>query len=121
MKKRGQWIYFGTLFLFAAFLTVFFLWRNGGKALQIRTEHPVEITAATEASTASVGKLDLNRATAEELETLPGVGPVLAERILTYRQEAGNFRSVEELLQVEGIGKARLEGLRDYVTVEAKP
>lgn len=116
MKKRSLWIYFGSLFLFAAVLSGLFVWRNGASGLRIRTEKTVETTEAVPR-----GKLDLNEATAEDLEALPGLGPVLAERILDYRQEIGSFRSVEELLQVEGIGQARLEGLRDYVTVEAKP
>lgn len=117
MKKQSPWIYFGTLILFTGFLIGFFLWRNGASGLQIRTERPAETTEAA----VPWGKLDLNRATAEELESLPGVGPVLAERILAYRQETGDFGSVEELLQVNGIGQARLEGLRDYVMVEGKP
>ncbi len=117
MKKRGTWIYLGTLLLFGAVLLGFFLWRNSGKELQVRTERTPETTAAP----VPRGKVELNTATAEELETLPGIGPALAGRILAYRQEQGSFSSVEELLEVEGIGQARLEGLRDYVTVEGKP
>ena len=62
--------------------------------------------------------LDLNRATAEELVELPGIGPVLAERIVAFREEHGPFRSVEDLLQVSGIGEATLEALRPYITVQ---
>ncbi|MEN3001007.1 MAG: helix-hairpin-helix domain-containing protein [Armatimonadota bacterium] len=61
--------------------------------------------------------LDLNRATAEELEALPGIGPVLAARIVEYRQQRGRFQSVDELLDVHGIGPKRLEQIRPYVTV----
>jgi len=59
--------------------------------------------------------VDLNSATVEELQTLTGVGPVLAERIFAYRQEHGPFRSVEDLLDVPGIGESKLAGLRDEV------
>ncbi|MFP3948289.1 MAG: ComEA family DNA-binding protein [Gemmatimonadota bacterium] len=56
--------------------------------------------------------IDVNRATADELQTLRGVGPVLAQRILELRREKGRFRSVEELLEVRGIGPVTLERLR---------
>lgn len=61
--------------------------------------------------------VDLNTAGAEELDTLPGIGPVLAERIIAWRQENGPFTSVEQLLEVSGIGEATLADLWDLVTV----
>lgn len=67
------------------------------------------------------GPLDLNRATAQELTTLPGIGEVLAQRIVDYREAHGPFRSVEELIAVEGIGEGKLEKLRELVTVEEEP
>lgn len=61
-------------------------------------------------------KLSLSTATAEQLDELPGVGPVTAQKILDYRAEHGPFRSVDDLDAVPGIGPARLEQLRDLVT-----
>jgi len=61
--------------------------------------------------------LDLNTATAAELETLPGIGPVLAARILAYRAEIGGFATVEQLLEVRGIGEKKLDAVRDLVVV----
>ncbi len=61
------------------------------------------------------GLVDPNQASAAELERLPGVGPVLAERIVAYREENGPFRTVEDLLDVPGIGEAKLAALRDAV------
>lgn len=61
--------------------------------------------------------LDINRASAEELELLPGIGAVLARRIVEYRQQVGRFHSVEELRQVRGIGAKRLEQIRPLVIV----
>jgi competence protein ComEA len=63
----------------------------------------------------SEGPLTLNGATAEELEGLPGVGPVLAERIVSYRESNGRFETVDDLLEVPGIGEAKLASIRDLV------
>jgi competence protein ComEA len=68
-------------------------------------------------SAESGGPVNLNTATAEELEELPGVGPAIAEAILDERERRGRFATVEDLLDVRGIGDARLEQLRDLVTV----
>lgn len=63
------------------------------------------------------GRIRLNDATAAELESLPGVGPVLAERIMDHREASGRFEQVEDLLDVSGIGEAKLAALRDHVVV----
>jgi competence protein ComEA len=61
------------------------------------------------------GVLSINQASATELESLPGVGPVLAERIVSFRESNGRFEAVEDLLEVPGIGEAKLEAIRDFV------
>ena len=61
--------------------------------------------------------VDINSATAEELQQLMGVGPVLAQAIVDYRAEHGPFVSVDELLEVSGIGEAKLEGIRNDITL----
>ncbi|MCI4062181.1 ComEA family DNA-binding protein [Micromonospora sp. R77] len=63
------------------------------------------------------GPVNLNTATLAQLDALPGVGPVLAQRILAHREQHGPFRSVADLRQVEGIGDARYEQLKELVTV----
>jgi len=63
------------------------------------------------------GLINVNTATATELEELPGVGEVIAQAIVDYRTENGPFASVDQLLDVSGIGDATLENLRDLVTV----
>ncbi len=68
-------------------------------------------------STASVAPVNLNTATAEQLDTLPGVGPVTAQAILVWRADNGSFSSVDDLLEVSGIGDATLADLRPYVYV----
>jgi competence protein ComEA len=62
-------------------------------------------------------RVDLNLATQAELETLPGIGPALAQRIIDYRIEHGEFGSVAELREVSGIGEVRFAELQDLVTV----
>ncbi|MGY3517637.1 helix-hairpin-helix domain-containing protein [Micromonospora sp. PTRAS2] len=66
---------------------------------------------------APAGLINLNTATLAQLDTLPGVGPVLAQRILDHRDRTGGFRSVGDLRQVEGIGDSRYEQLKELVTV----
>lgn len=85
-------------------------------------ERPVEIAAVVvPVSFVEAGPLDLNRATAAELEKLPGIGPVLAKRIVEWRETHGPFQSVQDLLKVPGIGPKTLEGLLDKVTVGPPP
>lgn len=66
---------------------------------------------------AAAGKVNLNTATPEQLDALPGVGPVLAQRILDWRTANGPFRSVDQLREVTGIGDAKFGDLRGQVTV----
>ena len=61
--------------------------------------------------------VDLNRATKEDLERLPGIGPVLAGRIVEYRSAQGKFDDVEQLRHVKGIGKKKFEQIRPHVAV----
>lgn len=61
--------------------------------------------------------IDINAADAEKLATLPGIGPSIAQRIVDYRKEHGPFKSVDELVNVRGVGEKLLGRLRDHVTV----
>ena len=75
------------------------------------------VAGATGAGAAPGGLINVNTATATELEELPGVGEVIAQAIVDYRTENGPFTSVDALLDVSGIGDATLEDIRDLVTV----
>lgn len=66
---------------------------------------------------AAAGPLDLNTATLEQLDRLPGIGPATAEAIVETRARLGGFRTVDDLLEVRGIGPAKLDAIRDLVTV----
>jgi competence protein ComEA len=81
---------------------------------------PAEATTATGSSagvTGSGGLVDLNTATAEQLDALPGVGPVLAQHILDWRSAHGRFDSADQLREVSGIGPSKFADLRPLVTV----
>lgn len=73
--------------------------------------------AADAAPARSDPRVNINTAGRAELETLPGIGPALADRIIRYREEHGPFSSVDDLVNVSGIGDKRLEDLRDLATV----
>ena len=62
-------------------------------------------------------RISINSATAEELITLPGIGPKTAERIIRYREENGLFQSIDDLVRVKGIGEKKLDKIRDLIAL----
>jgi competence protein ComEA len=83
-------------------------------ALAVLAAPATAFSAATEEKAA---RLNLNAASAEDLATLPGIGPSYAKRIVEYREKNGPFKRVEDLLNVQGIGEKTLERIRDRVMV----
>jgi len=67
---------------------------------------------------AASGPINLNTATADQLDALPGVGPAIAKRIIAYRETTGKFTSCEEIKQVSGIGEATFAKIKDLITVQ---
>src|ERR1700731_2643893 len=65
--------------------------------------------------------VNINSATSEELQQVPGIGPVTADKILQMRKSYGVFKSADDLLAVKGLGKKRLEKMRKYLTVSKTP
>lgn len=72
---------------------------------------------AADAQASVQSSVNLNKASADELMTLKGIGPKTAERIIAYRQEQGPFQTVDQLVMVKGIGNAKFEKLKDRITV----
>ena len=63
-------------------------------------------------------KININTATKDQLTQLKGVGPVIADRIIEYREKNGKFKTVEEITEVKGIGKGTFEVIKELITVE---
>lgn len=126
MKKPRLSILVAVTLLFAVFTLGFFLGRNGShgsvelsvpaamQTLPPQTTCPEPTTPETVAVTFPI---DINRADAEQLTALPGIGEVLAGRIVAYREENGSFLSTQELQNVEGIGEKRLGAILELITV----
>ena len=123
MKKQG-WILVGITGAFLCLLLGVFIGRNAGKSyLQIDTSQSpttqvIQTQSTTSQSSESLGKININTATSEQLQLLPDIGNVLAQRIIDYREQHGNFSNIEELKNVSGIGDARFAKIKDNITVD---
>lgn len=127
MKKPKVHILVMITLVFAAFTSGLYLGRSHGAApitvsvpSSMQTLPPKTIQAAevpTEETTGITFPIDINRASAEEFMVLPGIGEVLAQRILDYRKEYGPFENAESLMNVEGIGQKRMEQILDLITI----
>lgn len=85
---------------------------------EVQSDVPAADTSVeAEANVDEQGRIDLNTASLEQLDAITGVGPVIAQRILDYRLQIGRFSSVDQLLDVSGIGPKTLEKMRDQVVV----
>lgn len=107
----------GILALAAVFLVVLALMRLGASRRAAGTDYTVTPQRVQEAAREEL--IDINTAGAEELETLNGIGPSLAQRIIDHREANGPFQSVDDLLKVSGIGRATLDKFRNHIAIGA--
>ncbi|TNC24401.1 ComEA family DNA-binding protein [Amycolatopsis alkalitolerans] len=90
---------------------------SDGEQLYVGVPAPPQAVPQQAGGAAAPGKVNLNTASAEQLDSLPGVGEVTAKRIIDWRTEHGSFSSIDQLQEVDGIGAAKFARLRDEVTV----
>lgn len=86
--------------------------------LATRLEDGQQVIVFSRASLPAQSRLDINRATVDQLDALPGLSRTVAENIVAYRQVNGFFTSVEDLLNVTGVGASTLDAIRDWITVK---
>lgn len=148
--KRVEWISIAMAILFLLALTGYeihmrrnkstFSLRSDGEAATVQAEPAAEpaaesetVPTQTETETEEVSvatasdleaepdtRIDLNTADAAQLKTLPGIGDVLAERIIAYREEHGGFSTVEEIMNVKGIASGKFADLQDKICVRTE-
>jgi len=112
---KTEWLMF---VLAGAFLAVLVLLYRQAAAVTPGTDYTIStqrqaVETVTPEPPEPAGPVDINTAGLDELQRLTGIGPVLAQRIIDYRQEHGPFQTVEDLLEVKGIGEATLEKFRE--------
>jgi len=75
------------------------------------------MTSSGSKSNEKSGKININTATQADLETIDGIGPALAERIIEYRKQNGKFKNIDELKSVKGIGDKKFESIKEKITI----
>lgn len=119
MKKHGLWVLLSVEVFLLALLLGFFLGRNSAESPVMISKLPAATSADTKSTIPeeTIGKININTADLAQLQQLPGIGEVLAQRIIDYRDEHGYFASISELTNVSGIGLERLDQIMDYITI----
>ena len=115
--RKSEWILLGLTGLFLSVLLVLYFQDR----TQLDTQSVVaETEVPQEEILPDLSPLNLNTATQEELAQLPGIGEELARRIVEYREAHGAFESMEELMEVSGIGEGKFAGLEGRITVNGE-
>lgn len=119
--KKQQWMLLGITGVFLCLIIGIFVGRNLTNAyIPLDKATNTDFHNATDTSVTKDGKTDLNTATLQQLELLPGIGASLAQRILDYRTEHNGFSAVEEIMNISGIGEKKFEQLKPYIKVDSK-
>ena len=109
--KKDKLVLLGVCFAFLVLIIGVFISRNIGDDPYDTVQSEMIETADTDA------RLDINEMSAAQLEAIPGIGEMLAKRIVAYREANGPFRTLEEVMNVEGIGEKKLDQIASLVKV----
>lgn len=116
--KKPQQILIAITAVFVVLLAGLFLGRNMTRSyVPLDSVLNTEPLSDTEPTINNDGKLDINTATQQQLQMLPGIGEVLAQRIIAYREENGDFGTIEELMNVSGIGETKFAAIKPRIKV----
>lgn len=102
--------------IFAALALGIYIGRNTNGFVMTLSPSP-NSASSSETANSQRGKVNINSATVQQLTMLPGIGEIKATRIIEVREELGGYTSIDELLNVEGIGNALLEGIKPYIII----
>ena len=113
--KKATFALLSLTIAFAFVLTGIFIGRNISERITLNENNSSESTDV--AKPVYEGKININTATIDYLRSLPGIGEVLAQRIIDYREENGPYDCIEDLMKVSGLGEKRFQDIKDYITV----
>lgn len=116
--NKQNWLFIGITGIFLCLLIGIFVGRNLTRNyIFLNSDSDSNTTDSTQDINISDGRIDINTATLQQLQLLPGIGEVTAQRILDYRAEHGSFSSPQELMNVNGIGDKKFAQIEPYVKV----
>ena len=117
MKKHG-WILIAVTGAFLCLLIGVFFGRTTNKTyIKLEDSPSMQTQPSASQEPQTLGKININTATLEQLQLLPGIGESLAQRIINYRNQHGSFSATKDLMKVSGIGEKKFDGIKDYITI----